>query len=90
MGKSTLPLSGLPKNLLLRLKETENEGGVFRKVSEESVRRYFEATEPEPQGDGNAVFIDGMSEEEAEQAQHDEITGWKGWRKKLAKIIEGE
>jgi len=46
--------------------------------------------EPEPQGDGNAVFLDGLNDEEAEQATRDEQTGWKGWRRKLARIIEGE
>jgi hypothetical protein len=44
----------------------------------------------EPAGDGRAVFLDGLNDEEAEQEERDAATGWKSWRRKVARLIEGE
>ena len=48
------------------------------------------AKQEEPAGDGHAVFLDGLNDEEAEQEERDAVTGWKSWRRKVARLIEGE
>lgn len=39
-------------------------------------------------GDGKAVFLSDMNEEEYQEYVHNEIEGWKGFTNKIKKILK--
>jgi len=55
----------------------------------EEIKKFLkEEKSDEPLGDGKAVFLSDMTEEEYEEYQHNVTNGWGGFNKKVKKIFK--